>query len=208
MPPTRTATARRTLHAPSQGASTPGRTRLHVRRARLARPADEDRSSTPRRVSVPRSAAAAHMHDLCALEAQRMQAKQEQERFTQEERLQRARTVDEQLMEERRVAKENRPPPSSWHTYQDYEMKLLCAEYEQTVSQLRAELEDRDTELARLRLAADQHHQAESQLTTCTSGKCASRNWKNSFTHTMIVRMSYEGKLMKLVHLYVISRCV
>lgn len=166
MPPTRTATARRTLHTPSQGASTPGRTRLQVRRARLARPTDEDRSSTPRRISVPRSAAAAHMHDLCALEAQRMQAKQEQERSTQEERLQRARTVDEQLMEERRVAKENRPPPSSWHTYQDYEMKLLCAEYEQTVSQLRAELEERDTELARLRLAADQHHQAESQLTT------------------------------------------
>ena len=74
-------------------------------------------------------------------------------------------------------------------------MKLLCAEYEQTVSQLRAELEERDTELARLRLAADQHHQAESQLTTSV------HEWKTRVAQLEEQLHSHDDRTVSYTHL-------
>lgn len=106
------------------------------------------------RTKVPQ-AASSDMRDLFALEAQRMQATRLRERAAQEERRERTRTLDQQLDEERRIAKENRPPGHEWRGYQDYEVELLRTQYEEQVASLHADVAARDVEIKRLRQAIE-----------------------------------------------------
>ena len=139
-------------------------------------PPTRTRSASPQRVRARRvgdassrapakapQAASSDMRHLFALEAQRMQATRLRERAAQEQRRERTRTLDEQLEEERRIAKENRPPGHEWRGYQDYEVELLRAQCEEQVASLQADVLARDEEIKRLRDLLGQYTQQASE---------------------------------------------
>lgn len=161
MPPTRTTTVR--ARQASAANASPEVVRNGARRVNNIGAPLAARRSQPQ-------IASSDMRNLFALESQRMQKTQQRERFAQEERRLRARTLDEQLEEERRIAKENRPPAGEWRGYQDYEVALLRTEYDETIVSLRSEISARDEELKKLRKIADEHAKMQEELATSEDG--------------------------------------
>lgn len=159
MPPTRART------------SGPSASPVRVRAARRTLSNETNRIGSRRVVRSTHSAApsacvaapTAHLHDLFQLEKERVQASQMRERTERDQRHERLRMLDEQLVEARRTANENRAPTQGWRGFNDYEVELLRAEHQRQTEELHARLHMQVEEMEVLRAESARHAESLAQ---------------------------------------------